>query len=133
MTDTLLAIQEGTSDEQLIIRMDRIATVLEGFFLRLRHMLSLPSVNFNALTSKWSFAFYTLLRFLGAALAVTVLAGLLVWLNLILSGRPLMSVYEVLQGLIGNPLYQAVLLLLLLVYGRTVLFRLDDQEPEGRR
>ena len=133
VTDTLLAIQEGTSDEQLIIRMDRIATVLEGFFLRLRHMLSLPSVNFNALTSKWSFAFYTLLRFLGAALAVTVLAGLLVWLNLILSGRPLMSVYEVLQGLIGNPLYQAVLLLLLLVYGRTVLFRLDDQEPEGRR
>ncbi len=133
VTDTLVAIQEGKSDEQLVIRMDRIATILDGFFLRTRHLLTLPSVNFNALTSKWSFAFYTLLRFLGAVLAVTVLAGLLVWLNLSVSGRPLMSVYEVLRVVIGNPLYQGVLLLLLLVNGRTALIRMDDQEPEGRR
>jgi hypothetical protein len=128
MTDALLAIQDGKTDEQLIIRMDRIATILEGFFVRTRHMLSLPSVNFSSLTSKWSFAFYTLLRFLGAVLAVTVLAGLLVSLNLIASGRPAMSVYELISFLIGNPLYQAMLLLLLLLNGRTVLFRMDDRE-----
>jgi len=132
-TDALLSIQEGQSDEQLVIRLDRIATILDGFFQRTRHMLSLPSVNFNALTSKWSFAFYTLLRFLGAALAVTALAGMLVWLNLLLSGQPLLSVSAVVQILINHPLYQAVLLLLLLVNGRTVLFRMDDWEPEGRR
>jgi hypothetical protein len=108
--------------------MDRIATILEGFFVRTRHMLSLPSVNFSALTSKWSYSFYTLLRFLGTALAMTVLAGLLVSLNLIPSGRPAMSVYELSRFLIENPLYQAMLLLLLLVNGRTVLFRMDDRE-----
>jgi ubiquinone biosynthesis protein len=128
MTDALLGIQDGKNDEQIIIRLDRIATILDGFFLRTRHMLSLPSVNFNALTSKWSYVFYTLLRFLGAALAVTVLAGLLVSLNLIVSGRPAMSVYELIGFLIGNPLYQAALLLLLLINGRTVLFRMDDRE-----
>ena len=133
VTDTVLAIQEGKSDEQLVIRMDRVATILDGFLLRTRHMLSLPSVNFNALASKWSFAFYTGLRFAGAATAATVLAWILVWLRQVLSGRPLMSIGEVLPVLTGHPLYQAVLLLLLLVHGRTVLFRLDDQEPEGRR
>lgn len=128
MTDALLGIQDGKNDEQIIIRLDRIATILDGFFLRTRHMLSLPSVNFNALTSKWSYVFYTLLRFLGAALVVTVLAGLLVSLNLLVSGRPAMSVYELIRFLIGNPLYQAALLLLLLINGRTVLFRMDDRE-----
>jgi len=128
MTDALLAIQDGKTDEQLIIRMDRIATILEGFFVRTRHMLSLPSVNFSTLTSKWSYAFYTLLRFLGASLAVTVLAGALVSLNLIVGGRPALSVDELIRFLIGNPLYQAMLLLLLLVNGRTVLFRMDDRE-----
>jgi hypothetical protein len=133
VTDTLLAIQEGKSDENLIVRMDRIATIFEGFFLRTRHILSLPSVNFNALSGKWSFAVYTLLRFLAAVLAVTVLAGLLVSLNLILMGQPAMGVDALIRFLIGNPLYQAVLLLLLLVSGRTVLFRLDDREPERLR
>jgi hypothetical protein len=96
-------------------------------------MLSLPSVNFTTLTSKWSYAFYTLLRFLGGALAVTVLAGLLVHSNLLLSGQPVLSLYALFVFLIGQPLYQAVLLLLLLVNGRAALFRMDDREPERNR
>ena len=128
VTDTLLDSLGGKTDEQLIIRMDRIASVVDGFFLRARHMLSLPSVNFSALTSKWSFAFYTLIRFLAAVLGVTALAVLLVSLNLSFSGRPAMSLYEVIRFLIGNPIYQAALLLLVLVNGRAVLFRLDDRE-----
>jgi len=133
VTDTVLALQEGKADEQLVMRLDRIATIFDGFFLRTRHMLSLPSVNFNALTSKWSYAFYTLLHLVGAVLIATVAGGLLVTLNLWLSGRPAMRVYDLIPYLINQPLFQALLLLLLLLHGRTVLFRMDDREPEETR
>jgi ubiquinone biosynthesis protein len=133
VTDTVLALQDGQADEQLVMRLDRIATILDGFFLRTRHMLSLPSVNFNALTSKWSYAFYTLLHFLATALIATVSGGLLVTFSAWLSGRPAMSVYDLILYLINQPLFQAVLLLLLLLHGRTALFRMDDREPEETR
>ncbi len=133
VTDTLIALQDGRNDEQYVIRLDRMATILEGFSLQTRHSLSLPSVNFSTLTSKWSFAFYNVLRFLAFALAVTVGAGLLVSFNLYLSGQPLLTAAAMFRFLIAHPLYQAVLLFLLLVHGRAVLFRLDDREPEVRR
>ena len=133
VTDTVVALQEGRADEQLVMRLDRIATILDGFFLRTRHMLSLPSVNFNALTSKWSYAFYTLLHFLGAVLIATLAAGLLVTFNLWLTGRPAMSLYDLIPYLINQPLFQAALLVLLLLHGRAVLFRMDDREPEEAR
>ena len=76
MTDAIRDTLDGQHNEQLIIRVDRIATIVDSFFLRTRHMLSLPSVNFNSLTSKWSFAFYTLIRFLTVVVGVTVVAGL---------------------------------------------------------
>jgi predicted unusual protein kinase regulating ubiquinone biosynthesis (AarF/ABC1/UbiB family) len=133
VTDTVINTLDGKSDEQLIIRLDRIAGIADSFFLRTRHLLSLPSVNFNALSSKSSYAFYTLIRFVAAVLGVTALAVALVALTLLFRGRPAMSVYAIIQFLIANPVYQAVLLLLVLLNGRTVLFRLDDREASGSR
>ena len=131
ITDQVLAIQEGRADEQVVIRLERIATILDGFALRTRHMLSLPSVNFNALADKWSFAFYNVLRFLGSALAATVVAGLLISGGLAASGQPLLGFEPLLRAVLARPLYQAALLLLLVVHGRAILFRMDDREPEG--
>ena len=70
---------------------------------------------------------------MGAVLIATLAAGLLVTLNLWLSGRPAMSVYDLIPYLSNQPLFQALLLLLLLLHGRTVLFRMDDREPEATR
>lgn len=133
VTTTILDTLEGKTSGQMIIRLDRIATIVDGFFLRTRHMLSLPSVNFNALTSKWSYAFEGLVRLVTMALGVTVLGAAAIALNRYATGQPALSAYTVIQLLIANPIYQAVLLLLLVVTSRAVLFRLDDREAARPR
>lgn len=128
VTDSVLNQLNGESSEQLIIRLDRIAQTVEGLFFRTMHMFSLPSVNFSALMSKWSFAVYIYIRFLGQALALTLLTILTVILNLYFIARQPIDVLGVVEDVITNPVYQIVILILLLVNGRTVLFRLDDKE-----
>ena len=126
--DTILEQLDGKPDERLIIRLDRIAQTLEGFFLRTRHMLALPSVNFNSLMSKWSFAVYILLRFCGQVLLVTAVATGIVIASQYLGGRQPVDAPNILQSIILNPIYQLGILLLAFVNGRTVLFRMDDKE-----
>jgi ubiquinone biosynthesis protein len=128
VTDALLEQLDGESNEKLILRLDRLAHTAESFFLRTRHLLSLPTVNFNALMSKWSFAIYILVRFLAEGLSVTALSVLLVYLNLIFGGKQPGSLYAIVQPVIANPVYQVILLVLILVNGKTVLFRMDDKE-----
>ncbi len=127
VTDSILGQLDGKGDEQLIIRMDRIIDTVEGLFFRTVHMFSMPSVNFSALMSKWSFAAYIFVRCFGQALAVTLVTVFAVILNLYFGKQPI-DVYDVLQGVIMNPLYQIVILIVVLVNGRTVLFRMDDKE-----
>jgi hypothetical protein len=59
------------------------------------------------------------------------LAGLLISLGRAAGGQPPMSLEALARFVVASPLYQAALLMLLLVHGRAVLFRLDDREPEG--
>ncbi len=126
VTDTILDQLDGKSNEQLIIRIDRIAQTLEGFYMRTIHLFSLPSVNFNALMSKWSFAVYTLVQFSAQALFTTLIAAILVAFQLGI-GQAL-DVYKVLQAVVTNPLYQIAILVLIVVNSRTVLFRMDDKD-----
>ncbi len=128
ITQGVLDQLDGKGDEQLILRLDRIAKTVEGFFFRTIHMFSLPSVNFSALMSKWSFAIYILIRFVGEALAVTLVTVFIVTLNLYLGAKQPVDVLAVLQGVITNPIYQIIILVLIFVNGRTVLFRMDDKE-----
>jgi predicted unusual protein kinase regulating ubiquinone biosynthesis (AarF/ABC1/UbiB family) len=118
----------GKTNEQLVIRLDRIAQTAEGLYFRTRHMLSLPTANFNALMSKWSFAIYTLVLFLVKALGVTVLAFLIFLLPQYLTGGQPVDWLGVFRTMAANPLYQIALLLLIFSSGRTVLFRMDDKE-----
>lgn len=128
VTDTVLDQLDGKNDEQLVIRLDRIAHTAQGFFFRTRHMLSLPTVNFSALMSKWSFAFYILFRFFGQALLVTAVAVILVMFNLYLSGSQAIDTQSVVQSVTGSIAYRAAIFILIIISGRTVLFRMDDKE-----
>jgi ubiquinone biosynthesis protein len=128
VTDSILNQMDEKGNEQTIIRLDRIAHAAEGLVFRASHMLSLPSVNFNALMSKWSFAVYSLLRFIGQTVILTLVFALLANFRLYLSEQHFMNVYESLQAVVTNPVYQVIFFIMLLVHGRTVLFRLDDKE-----
>jgi ubiquinone biosynthesis protein len=130
VTEAIMDHADGKGNEQAIIRLDRIAQALDGFLFRASHMLSLPTVNFNALMSKWSFAFYTMLRFLGQAALLTFLFALVTSLQLYLTTGQSPFPLDVIQKLISNPVYQTLLLITIFVNGRTVLFRMDDKEMQ---
>lgn len=128
VTDSMLDQMDGKGNEQTIIRLDRIAHAVEGLFFRASHMLSLPSVNFNTLMSKWSFAVYTLLRFVGQTTALTLVFAFLINVKFYFDEQQFMNVYDVFFQVVTNPVYQIILFITIFVHGRTVLFRLDDKE-----
>jgi hypothetical protein len=128
VTDSILDRLDGKENEQSIIRLDRIAHTLEGLLFRTTHMLSLPSVNFSALMSKWSFAVYVLMRFLAQTAGVTLTAIALAAIYLYFQAGLPINTYSIFQKVITQPVYQAIILLLIFVNGRTVLIRMDDKE-----
>jgi hypothetical protein len=128
VTETVLDSLEGKSNEQLIIRMDRLFQTLEGLFFRTIHMFSLPSVNFNVLMSKWSFAVYIAVRF--AAQALGILGAGVGWafVQSAAAGVLPFDFRTAAGAVIANPIFQGILLLLVFINGRSVLYRLDDKE-----
>lgn len=128
VTDSVLDQLDGIGTEQSIIRFDRFLHAAEGMIFRTSHSLSLPSVNFNALMSKWSYAIYTLLRFLTQTVALTLIFSLLASLPLDVANLSSMRFLELMQLAVTNPIYQIILLILIFINGRTVLYRLDDKE-----
>jgi ubiquinone biosynthesis protein len=128
VTDSMLEQLDGKGSEQTIIRVDRIMHAVEGLLFRVSHSLALPSVNFNALMSKWSFAVYNLLLFLGQMTILTLVFGLLMNLNLYLRTQQFGSAERIFQMIVSNPIYQIFFFIMIFVHGRTVLFRLDDKE-----
>jgi ubiquinone biosynthesis protein len=128
VTDSMLEQLDGKGSEQSIIRLDRIMHAAEGLLFRASHMLALPSVNFNALMSKWSFAVYNFMLFLGQIAIFTLVFGVLINLNSYLSTQHFVDVRRTLQMIIANPVYQVIFFIMIFVHGRTVLFRLDDKE-----
>lgn len=128
VTDNILDQLDGKGNEQSIIRLDRIAHAVEGLLFRVSHSLALPSVNFNALMSKWSFAVYNFLLFLGQLAIITLVFGLFININIYLGSQQLGDITYVFQTIMANPIYQIIFFVMLFVHGRTVLFRLDDKE-----
>jgi len=128
VTDSMMEQLDGKGNEQSIIRLDRIMHAAEGLLFRASHMLALPSVNFNALMSKWSFAVYNLMLFLGQMVVFTLVFGLLINLKFYLSAQHFVNVGQTFQIIIANPVYQVTFFIMIFVHSRTVLFRLDDKE-----
>jgi len=128
VTETILDQLDGKTNAQQVIRIDRILHTLQSFLLRTRHMLALPSVNFNSLMSKWSFVFYIFFRYIAQILGVTALAVIIGFAIGYFNGQPAANLQELLKSILGNPIYQISLLVLTFVNGRIVLFRMDDKE-----
>ncbi|MCX6081926.1 MAG: AarF/ABC1/UbiB kinase family protein [Chloroflexi bacterium] len=128
ITESLTTHLDGRENEQLIIRIDRISQTLRGLFDRASHLLALPSVNFNVLIGKWPYAIYIIVRGLIQSLAVSVLALLVAALVNWLGGHPAAGFGQLMNQAFLHPIYHISLVLLLLVNGRTLLFRLDDKE-----
>jgi hypothetical protein len=128
VTDSLLEQLDGKGNEQSIIRLDRIMHAAEGLLFRTSHMLALPSVNFNALMSKWSFAVYNLMLFLGQMAILTLVFAGLLNLKSYVGTQQLLDAGRTLQMVVANPVYQIIFFVMVFVHGRTVLFRLDDKE-----
>jgi ubiquinone biosynthesis protein len=128
VTDAILDQLDGKGIERTIIRLDRIAHAVEGLAFRTSHMLSLPSVNFNILMGKWSFAVYTVLRFIGQAATLTLMAMFLSSLLTYIETRQALNFLYIFQSLASNPLYQIMILLLFYVNGKAILYRWDDKE-----
>jgi predicted unusual protein kinase regulating ubiquinone biosynthesis (AarF/ABC1/UbiB family) len=128
VTDSLVEQLDGKGNEQSIIRLDRIMHAVEGLLFRASHILALPSVNFNALMSKWSFAVYNFMLFLGQMAIFTLVFGGLINLNSYLSAQHFVDVRRTLQMIVASPVYQVIFFIMIFVHGRTVLFRLDDKE-----
>jgi ubiquinone biosynthesis protein len=128
VTNAIFDQLDGKGIERTVIRLDRIAHAAEGLAFRTSHMLSLPSVNFNTLMGKWSFAVYTLLRFVGQAATLTLIAMFLASLQTYVETRHSLNVFLVFQSVATNPLYQILILLLFYVNGKAILYRWDDKE-----
>jgi predicted unusual protein kinase regulating ubiquinone biosynthesis (AarF/ABC1/UbiB family) len=128
VTDSMLSQIDGKGNEQTIIRLDRMAHAVEGLVFRASHLLSLPSVNFSALMSKWSFAVYSFMRFVGQIAILTLIFALLANIRFYMSEQHLMTISASLQAVVTNVAYQIIFFIMIFVHGRAVLFRLDDKE-----
>jgi hypothetical protein len=128
VTKALMNQMDGKNNEQTIIRIDRIAHTAQGLLFRASHMVSMPSVNFNALMSKWSYAVYDFMLFLVQMTALTLVFGFFINLNFYLSSEHSMSVQHVFQMVLSNPIFQVIFFILIFIHGRKVLFRFDDKE-----
>ena len=129
VTDAITSQLDGQDNEKLIIRLDRIVNMLGGLLFRSRRGLALPSVNFNTVVGKWSFAFSILFRFAAQWLALTAAAVLMAVAGMVLAGGGAQLAPSLVLGLVlPNPIYVLVVLVLIFVNGRTVLFRLEDKD-----
>ncbi|HKY55947.1 MAG TPA: AarF/ABC1/UbiB kinase family protein [Anaerolineales bacterium] len=133
VTNAILDQIDGKGIERTIIRLDRIAHTIEGLAFRTSHALSLPSVNFNILMGKWSFAVYTLFRFIGQAAVLTLIVMFLAIIQTYVETRQSLNIVQVFQSLVANPLYQILILLLFYVNGKAILYRWDDKEVRDDR
>ena len=82
---------------------------------------------------KWSFAVYTLLRFIGQAATLTLIAMFLAVLQTYMETQQSLNILHVFQGVAANPLYQILILLLFYMNGKAILYRWDDKEVGNDR
>jgi ubiquinone biosynthesis protein len=115
-------------DDKIYLRVERWVNAGEGLFFNLRHMLAIPSVNFSALMSKWSFAIFMVIVFVAQALVVTGIGVTAVAVGHYLAGTEITAVRPLLEQLVTNRFYLVIILILFIINSRSLLFRLDDKE-----
>lgn len=120
-------MRSGSTD-QFYLRLDRIVDTGEGLLFRLRHTLKIPTVNFHMLMSKWSYAVSTLIGFVAQVALVTLVGMVVAGGVAFYSGETVTELQPLLEVVSSSRVYQGIILLLVLLSGRNVLFRMDDSE-----
>jgi ubiquinone biosynthesis protein len=115
-------------DDKVFLRLERLLHTGEGLVARLRHVLAIPSVNFNSLMSKWSFAAYTLIRLGTQSVALTSAAVLVLATAQFLATGETAGGEALLRQVVSHRLYQFLIVVLVFLNGRALLFRLDDKD-----
>lgn len=114
-------------DRRIYLRLEAMAKAGESFVFRLRHVLSLPRVNFSAKIGKASFAVITLATWvtrvvrLAALFIACFVAGHLVAHSGFTRGQLLSELWQSL-------LFRTGVVVLFLIQLRVLLFRLDDRD-----
>jgi predicted unusual protein kinase regulating ubiquinone biosynthesis (AarF/ABC1/UbiB family) len=115
-------------DGKVYLRLERWFNAGEGLYFRLRRMLSIPSVNFSMLMSKWSFIMFTTVVFAAQILLVTGVGMTAVAALHYFNAGELFDVRDAFLTVVSHWLYQLIILFLLIINGRSLLFRLDDKD-----
>ena len=115
-------------DNRDFLALEWTANIAEGLFHRIRQFASTPSVSFNTLMSKWSFAFFMLIKFLYQVILLTGFGLGIALLTQLLFNDGSINWKTALEGVLTNRIYQFAILFLIFVNGRSTLFRMDDKE-----
>ena len=114
-------------DNRIFLRLERLMQTGEGMYFRTRHMLSLPTVQFNMLMSKWAYAVMVLIKFMGQMVLVTgVFLAIATLMQYFTQGTVVGSL--LFDQVVTNRLYQLIVLLLIFINGHSILIRMDDKE-----
>lgn len=127
MVDKVAGGASRPSGNSMYLKIEEVAGTAEGLFFRMRHLLTLPRVNFSAMTGKGSYSFVMLAKFATQSLLLAALATYLI----VLAGDMLqyaITFRQAFQSVISARLYQAVVAFLFFVNVRSMIFRLEDKD-----
>jgi ubiquinone biosynthesis protein len=129
VTNAIIKQAEGREDARFTVGVDRAIEVLQGLYFRVRHFLTMPSLNFGTFAGKWAFAFSVFIRFIGQALLLTGIGVLLVALT---SGGKPMYLPSAVNTVTSSLLYRTLIIVLIFIDARLVLLRFDDKDVQTR-
>jgi hypothetical protein len=120
-------VRKGGTDRNYLV-LDRVTSTGDRIFQRIRQVAATPAVSFSTMMSKWSFAFFMLIKFLYQVLLVSVVALGVAFSIQLIAGDGRLNLIAAVQMVVTDRVYLLIVLFLLFVNGRSVLFRMDDTE-----
>lgn len=117
-----------SNDKRRYLKLEQLVGTGETLMLRMRHALTIPKVNFQAMTGKGAFSFMILLKFSAQALVLTAAAAYATMTVRNFNGLNLMTYREAIDVVLSSLAFRVGIWVLLLVNARAVLFRLEDKD-----
>jgi hypothetical protein len=119
---------KDSAGDEFFLNVEESGKTFNDLLLRTQSVLGKPIVNLGSTINKWIFSASVLIRLAGRILFITILAVIGVRLWHAFAGESI-SIGMVLNLVIQNRLYQAFLIVAMVINLRHIIFRL--REPEG--
>ncbi len=117
-----------SNDKRRYLQLEQLAGTGEALFFQMRHALTLPKVNFTAMTGKGAYAFLILMKL---AVQVLVLAGVAGYVTMAVGnavGPEVITYRTAVIWVVSQPIFWAAAAVPLFVNARALLFRLEDKD-----